>query len=153
MRKSRWILLMAMAFAFTIKVNAQTDTLHKAVNDLGIVAPKDSTGVKDSTTSTDYYPGKWQVTVFGTPNGDAKMMILLQRKDGKLAGSVQDSTGKDISQITQADEQGKSITLGFNAQGYDVTLTLQPVDADNVAGSLMGMFDAKGIRIKQSANQ
>jgi hypothetical protein len=98
----------------------------------------------------DYFAGKWTVTVMGTPNGDAKMDFVFERKDGKLTGAVQDSTGKELSKITQIDEKDKSITAAFNIQSYDVTLTLDPVDDDHVKGSLMGMFDAKGIRKKES---
>ncbi|MEO6980751.1 MAG: hypothetical protein ABI113_20320 [Mucilaginibacter sp.] len=101
-------------------------------------------------TKPDYFTGKWTVTVMGTPNGDAKMDFVFERKDGKLVGAVQDSTGKELSKITQIDEKDKSITAAFNIQSYDVTLTLDPVDDDHVKGSLMGMFDAKGIRKKES---
>jgi len=97
---------------------------------------------------TDFYPGKWVVTVFGTPNGDAKMTFVLERKDGKLGGAVQDSTGKELTKITSIDEKDKTITAAFTIQSYDVTLTLDPVDDDHVKGSLMGMFDAKGARVK-----
>jgi hypothetical protein len=101
-------------------------------------------------TTTDYYPGKWNVTVMGTPNGDAKMTFVLERKDGKLTGAVQDTTGKEMTKITQIDEKDKTITAAFTIQSYDVTLTLDPVDDDHVKGSLMGMFDAKGIRVKET---
>jgi hypothetical protein len=100
--------------------------------------------------TTDYYPGKWNVTVMGTPNGDAKMTFVLERKDGKLTGAVQDTTGKEMTKITQIDEKDKTITAAFTIQSYDVTLTLDPVDDDHVKGSLMGMFDAKGIRVKDT---
>ena len=99
--------------------------------------------------TSDYFPGKWNVVVMGTPNGDAKMTFVLERKDGKLTGAVQDSTGKEMTKITQIDEKDKSITAAFTVQSYDVTLTLDPVDDDHVKGSLMGMFDAKGVRVKQ----
>ena len=108
-----------------------------------------SLNVKAQTT-TDYYPGKWNVTVMGTPNGDAKMTFVLERKDGKLTGAVQDTTGKEMTKITQIDEKDKTITAAFTIQSYDVTLTLDPVDDDHVKGSLMGMFDAKGIRVKET---
>src|SRR6201996_5158352 len=94
--------------------------------------------------TTDYFPGKWNVTVFGTPQGDAKMTFVLERKDGKLTGAVQDSTGKELTKITSIEEKDKSITAAFTIQSYDVTLTLDPVDDDHVKGSMMGMFDAKG---------
>ena len=34
--------------------------------------------------AADYFPGKWNIVVKGTPNGDAKMTFVLQRVDGKL---------------------------------------------------------------------
>ncbi|HTD42123.1 MAG TPA: hypothetical protein VK671_15950 [Mucilaginibacter sp.] len=104
----------------------------------------------NAQATTDYFPGKWNVTVMGTPNGDAKMTFVLERKDGKLTGAVQDSTGKEMTKITQIDEKDKTITAAFTIQSYDVSLTLDPVDDDHVKGSLMGMFDAKGVRVKEN---
>ncbi|MXV52115.1 hypothetical protein GS399_14145 [Pedobacter sp. HMF7647] len=101
-------------------------------------------------TKPDYYVGKWNVTVFGTPQGDAKINFLFERKDGKMTGTLQDSTGKETAKITQIEEKDKTITAYFTAQGYDVNITLDPVDDDHVSGSLMGMFDAKGIRVKEN---
>jgi hypothetical protein len=100
-------------------------------------------------TNADYFAGKWNVILVGTPGGDAKMTFIFDKKDGKLTGAIQDSTGKEMSKITQIDEKDKTITAAFRAQDYDVTLTLEPVDADHVKGSLMNMFDAKGIRVKE----
>jgi hypothetical protein len=98
----------------------------------------------------DYFVGKWNVTIVGTPNGDAKLNFLFEKKDGKLGGAVQDSTGKEISKISKIDTAGKTITAAFVAEGYDVTMTLEPVDEQNVKGSVMGMFDAKGVRVKET---
>ncbi|WPV02008.1 hypothetical protein SNE26_09495 [Mucilaginibacter sp. cycad4] len=98
----------------------------------------------------DYYPGKWNVIVLGTPNGDAKMILVIDRKDGKLSGTVQDSTGKETAKITRMDEKDKTVAIAFISQGYDVSLTLEPVDEDHVKGALMGMFEAKGIRKKEN---
>ena len=101
-------------------------------------------------TNADYFPGKWNITVMGTPGGDSKMTFVLERKDGKLGGVVQDSTGKETSKITSIVEKDKTITAAFTLQAYDLTMTLDPIDDDHVKGSLMGMFDAKGVRIKES---
>jgi len=101
-------------------------------------------------TAPDYYPGKWNILVMGTPNGDSKMTFVLERKDGKLGGAVLDSLGKEMTKITSIDEKDKTITAAFTVQSYDVTLTLDPIDNDHVKGSLMGMFDAKGVRVKES---
>jgi hypothetical protein len=97
----------------------------------------------------DYYPGKWLVTVTGTPQGDSKMTFILEKKDEKLTGSMVDSTGKELVKLSQADVKDKTLTAGFTMQGYDITLTLDPVDDDHVKGSMMGMFEATGVRIKE----
>ncbi|WPV01947.1 hypothetical protein SNE26_09190 [Mucilaginibacter sp. cycad4] len=104
-------------------------------------------------TNADYFAGKWKVTVTGTPQGDSKMDFVFEKKDGKLTGTLRDSTDKEISKITQIDEKDKTITAYFNTQGYDVTLELTPVDADNAKGNIMGMFDAKAIRIKDEKKE
>ena len=101
-------------------------------------------------TNADYFPGKWNITLMGTPGGDSKMTFVLERKDGKLGGIVQDSTGKETSKITSIVEKDKTITAAFTLQAYDLTMTLDLIDDDHVKGSLMGLFDAKGVRIKES---
>src|SRR5882762_5932785 len=86
--------------------------------------------VKAQTTAAapaDYFPGKWNVLVMGTPNGDSKMTFIIERKDGKLTGAVQDSTGKEVTKITSVEEKDKTITAAFTIQSYDVTLTLDPI--------------------------
>ncbi|HVV55844.1 MAG TPA: hypothetical protein VHC47_10985 [Mucilaginibacter sp.] len=140
MKKLSFIFAVVTGLFFGLSAKAQTTTVS------------DTTTAKTSTAA-DYFPGKWNVTIFGTPNGDAKMNFILERKDGKLGGAVQDTTGKEISKITSVDEKDKNITVAFSTQGYDVTVTLEPVDNDHVKGSLMGMFDAKGTRVKETTNQ
>jgi len=44
----------------------------------------------------------------------------------------------------------KTINAEFTINDHDVTLSLSPMDDDHVKGSVMGMFDAKGTRIKES---
>jgi hypothetical protein len=101
-------------------------------------------------TTTDYFPGTWKVIVWGTPRGDAKMTFVLERKDGKLTGAVQDSTGKEMTKITAIEEKDKTITVVFTVQSLDLTLLMEPVDEDHVKGSLLGMFDAEGVRVKEN---
>ena len=101
-------------------------------------------------STANYFVGKWAITVIGTPNGDTKLTFAFERKDGKLIGTVRDSTDKEVSKITQIDENDKTINAAFNINSNDVTLSLEPVDDDHVKGSLMGMFDAKGMRIKET---
>jgi hypothetical protein len=78
------------------------------------------------------------------------MFVTLQKQDTTLAGNIQDSTGTVNSKIDKVELNGDKITLYFNAQGYDVNLEMDKKDDDNVTGSMMGMFDAEGERVKSN---
>jgi hypothetical protein len=101
-------------------------------------------------TGADYFKGKWNVLIKGTPNGDAKMIFVLENKNDSIVGVVQDTTGAEISKISNAELNDTSVTVYFNAQGYDVNVVMNKKDDDHVSGSLMGMFDADGERIKEA---
>ena len=100
-------------------------------------------------TNIDYFLGKWNVAILGTPQGDAKVLFKFEKVDGKIQGSVLDSTAKEISKITEIKEKDKTVTGAFTASGYDLTFELTPVDQDNAKGNVMGMFDAKAVRMKE----
>ncbi len=101
-----------------------------------------------SKAGADYFKGKWSVLLKGTPNGDAKMIFLLENKNDSIAGVVQDTTGAEIAKITSVELKDTEITLYFTTQGYDVNLLMTKKDDDHTTGSLMSMFDAEGERIK-----
>ena len=107
-----------------------------------------TTAVKAQTSNTEYFSGKWSVILKGIPNGDAKMIFVLEKKVDSLTGVVLDTTGNQISKIDKAELKDTTVTLYFNAQGYDVSLVLNRKDEDHVTGSLLNMFDAEGERIK-----
>ena len=51
--------------------------------------------------------------------------------------------------FTSVEEKDSTINVAFSTAGYDVTMDLTKVDADNMKGSLMGsMFDVKAVRRK-----
>jgi hypothetical protein len=99
---------------------------------------------------TDYFAGTWNVLLKGPPNGDSKMVLVREKKYTTTTGVVQDTTGTEISKITNIELKDAEITLYFTAQGYDVNLLLAKKDEDHVTGSLMGMFEAEGTRVKES---
>ena len=103
-----------------------------------------------SKTGAAYFTGKWSVLIKGTPNGDAKMIFVLENKNDSIVGAVQDSTGTEISKISSVELTDTSATVYFTAQGYDVNVVMNKKDDDHVTGSLMGMFDADGERIKDA---
>lgn len=102
-----------------------------------------------TTAPTDFFAGKWEITVIGTPNGDSKMLVDLVRKDGKLTGLLSNAAEPTAEKTpVTAEENGPLLELAFNAQGYDVTINLKKENDDNLKGSLMGMFDANAKRVK-----
>ncbi len=107
-------------------------------------------GFSQTATTTDFFVGKWEITIFGTPNGDSKMTTNLVRKDGKLTGELTNpaDTSTPAIPITAVEEKEGKIEIAFTASGYDVTLELNKVDDENLKGSMMSMFDAKAKRIK-----
>lgn len=103
-----------------------------------------------TTPPTDFYAGKWEINVTGTPQGNSKLVAELVRKDGKLTGQLTNAAEPNAEKIpiTSINEDGDKLGMAFTAQGYDVTLDLTKVDEDNLKGSLMNMFDAKATRVK-----
>ena len=99
-------------------------------------------------TGADYFVGKWNVLVKGLPDGDRTMIFVMEKKDATLIGVLQDTTGKEITKLTSVELKDTTATLNFTTNGYDVNLEMTKKDEDNVTGSLMGMFDAEGKRVK-----
>ena len=102
-----------------------------------------------SKPGADYFKGNWSVLIKSTPNGDVKMILVLENKNDSITGVVQDTTGVEISKLTNVELKDTVITLYFTAQGYDVNLVMTKKDDDHITGSLMGMFDAEGVRKKE----
>jgi len=108
-----------------------------------------SMGAKaQSKTGVDYFTGTWSVLIKGTPGGDAKMVFVLDKKDATMTGIVKDSTNTEIAKITNAELKDNQLTVYFTTSGYDVNLVMDKKDDDHITGSLMGMFDAEGDRVK-----
>jgi hypothetical protein len=103
-----------------------------------------------SKSGADYFAGKWSVLVKNLPQGDTKMIFVLEKKDTTMTGVVQDSVGNQISKIDKVELTGDKATLYFSAQGYDVNLEMNKKDDDHITGSLIGMFDAVGERLKET---
>lgn len=98
----------------------------------------------------EYFAGTWSVLVKGAPDGDRKMNFVLDNKDGKVSGVVQDTTGKQMAKIDNAEVKEDEITVYFNTNGYDVNVSLKKKDDDHATGSVMGMFDAEAERVKKA---
>jgi hypothetical protein len=99
--------------------------------------------------SSTYFVGKWDILAKGVPNGDTHMFFTLADSVGTVKGTFLDPESKTDVPLTKTEIKDSVLTLYFTAQSYDVNLTLIKKGTDSVAGSLMGMFDAAGVRIKK----
>jgi hypothetical protein len=101
-------------------------------------------------TSADFFAGKWEFLVVGTPQGDVKFSTELLRKNGKLSGELSNLADPNAPKIpiTNIEEESDKIVIFFTASGYDLDLNMSKVDADNLKGTMFNMFESKGMRIK-----
>lgn len=103
--------------------------------------------VNAQDAAKDYFTGKWDVLVEGSPSGDTHMLVTLERVDGKLTGTIA-RTGSPVAKIIRVEEKkDKSVTIYFNSSGYDVYLFMEKKGENKTEGSMMDMFDATGKRI------
>ncbi len=119
---------------------------------LCLVMTLSHTSLAQSVTASDFFAGKWELIVKGTPDGDSKLLTTLLRKEGKLTGELADMNNPSAQKIaiTKVEESEDEIELFFTAQGYDVSVKLTKVDGDNLRGMLLSMFEARANRIKES---
>ncbi|GAB4023339.1 hypothetical protein [Spirosoma koreense] len=108
-------------------------------------------GFSQTTQPADFFAGKWEVLVTGTPQGDAKFITDLARKDGKLTGELKDPAGvRPAMPITKIEEEKDKLTIYFNTdQAGEIPIELTKVDDDHLKGSLMNMFESTALRVKQ----
>jgi hypothetical protein len=109
-------------------------------------------GYAQSLSTTDFFVGKWEISITGSPRGDVIFVTDLVRKDGKLTGALADPTGaiKENRPITRIDESKSDILIYFeSSQGEEITLNLSKINQDNLKGSLMDNYDATAKRIKK----
>ena len=96
----------------------------------------------------DYFEGKWEVTVFDTPQGTATIPMRFETKDGKTTGYFMEDASGVEKEMSSVSISGDALTAYFNIQGYDVYVSLKKVDDEKASGSLMDMFTAEGKKVK-----
>ena len=69
-----------------------------------------------STTGADYFAGKWTVLLKGTPGGDRKIVVILEKNDSVLTGVVQDTSGNEVSKISKTDLKENELTIYFRGR-------------------------------------
>jgi hypothetical protein len=100
---------------------------------------------QEKNAGEKYFLGKWNVMVFGLPDGDTKMVVNIEKKEDKLTGTLADPSKTDppleLSDIVVADS---TLNASFSAQGMDITLLLKIKDDKNITGNMLNMFEIKG---------
>jgi len=98
-------------------------------------------------TGEKYFIGKWNVMVYGLPDGDTKMVINIEKKDDKITGNMADPAKTDPPlELTNIEVADSTFKATFSAQGMDIALTLKIKDDKNIAGNMMDMFEIKGTK-------
>ncbi|MGN7202847.1 hypothetical protein ACTHQF_01135 [Pedobacter sp. SAFR-022] len=100
-------------------------------------------------SNTDFFVGKWDILVKGTPQGDVNMKVSFEKKDGKLVGTMVNPDTQKEEPFNKLDTTEKGIIVYFSAQGYDVDMSLEKQDDDHVIGSVMSMLEVTGVRVKK----
>jgi len=103
----------------------------------------------DEFSNPEYFQGRWNVTVYGTPQGDATIPMRFEAQEGALNGFFYgDMSGQESEMDTVYINDG-TLNAAFFIGGYDVTISLSEVDKDNSAGFMLNMFELKGVRVQE----
>ena len=95
----------------------------------------------------DFFVGKWNTKVVGTPMGDIDMTLSISRKDGVLKGQMSSTQGtQDIDKIEETEPE--KIKVFFKANGMDINMSLDKENDEKLKGKLMGMFEVTGTKMK-----
>ncbi|RFS16941.1 hypothetical protein [Emticicia sp. C21] len=97
----------------------------------------------------DYFEGKWKVSIPGTPLGDLKRLIILEKKDNGLSGVVKDdATGNEIAKISKVDIKDNEVTIYYHANDVDAVLVMTRKDDDHITGNILEAYPLEGTRVK-----
>ncbi len=92
--------------------------------------------------NSDFFIGKWNVTIIGTPNGDAKFVLKVDKAETGLTAFIIGENEKS-QKVDRVETKTNGLTVYWFAEGYDVYLTLTKKEDGKVDGDLMSMFTAK----------
>ena len=91
------------------------------------------------------------MTVFEVDNiGDLSLLLNLTKEGENYTASISPKEGMQDVEFEVGDTtlQDNVFTIEAYAAGYDIYFDIT-IQEDTVSGSLMGMFDLEGTRIKQ----
>jgi len=133
------MMFVAMMLIAGYNVNAQTSTTPAPI------------AASANTPMEDYFIGKWKLNVFGLPAGDAVMLMVIEKKDGKLVGTLGGENGENPNKFTKVEISKNTLLVRFMGGGYDVPMYLDKKNDKEVTGSMNDMFDITGTKVVEPA--
>ncbi|PKQ66004.1 hypothetical protein [Labilibaculum manganireducens] len=88
----------------------------------------------------DYFVGKWNVEIKGTPGGDSKLVVTLVRKEGKLTGTVY-SEADGTKDVKEVEEDGNSLKVFFKHGWFTVELLMNKKDENHCSAKMADRYD------------
>jgi hypothetical protein len=101
-----------------------------------------------ASVSSDQFVGEWDLLIQGTPQGDVRVIMTLEKVDGKLKGKFKVAGTDQESTLSAITEGSESISFSFFAEGYDLYMNLNADGSDALKGYLVDQFPVTGKRLK-----
>lgn len=133
MKTLKKMTVLAVLLIAVLSLNAQTAGKEKSKT--------------DQTSMEEFFVGKWKLLVEGLPTGDAEMLLVIEKKDGKFGGTIGGMNGEDTNKLTKVEIKGKTLNVNFMGGGWDVPIYLDKEKDGSISGSMNDMFDITGTKI------
>ncbi|MGY6520775.1 MAG: hypothetical protein ACXIUD_03545 [Mongoliitalea sp.] len=101
-----------------------------------------------SNHPSDNFVGEWDLLIEGTPQGDVRVVMTIEKVEGKLKGKFKMAGTDQETTLSSISEGSDSISFSFFAEGYDLYMSLNANGADALKGYLVDQFPVTGKRLK-----
>ena len=101
----------------------------------------------------DPYVGIYDVTIFDVPQvGDWPLKLIIKKDDNGYATELQTNSedpaaSEYLWEVTSTSVDDNVVYIDATIAAYNLNFELS-IDEDDISGSMMGMFDVEGIRVK-----
>ena len=101
----------------------------------------------------DPYVGIYDVTIFDVPQvGDWPLKLIIKKDDNGYAAELQTNSedpaaSEYLWEVTSTSVDDNMVYIDATIAAYNLNFELN-IDDDDISGSMMGMFDVEGIRVK-----
>ena len=101
----------------------------------------------------DPYVGIFDVTIFDVPQvGDWPLKLIIKKDDNGYAAELQTNSedpaaSEYLWEVTSTSVDDNMVYIDATIAAYNLNFELS-IDEDDISGSMMGMFDVEGIRVK-----